>query len=136
MSMEPIAKSNSVFPAVFIAREDYQLSKALLWGICSKHLDVTWNSANSLSQRTIHGILFVIECVPILGQLVSLVEYVIAKILGSIIKNTKDQPEVPPKLRNKESGTGTGTKELQNEAFFVPACVPVPDSSFSFFAKT
>ncbi len=56
----------------------YNMNSALTWGICALHLNKS-KSGRPLS-RFIHFSLFLMEAVPILGQLISLIDVAVSKV--------------------------------------------------------
>jgi len=67
---------------ILICRSDYSVLNALNWGNCRRH----WNRALSPEipriQRVVHGLIALIQSLPIIGQLASLAEYAIVMIVS------------------------------------------------------
>lgn len=58
-------------------RNDYTWSNALCWGNCTKHLDLAKDELSDNTTRFIHGMIFVVELLPIIGQIASIFEKLI-----------------------------------------------------------
>jgi len=58
-------------------KKDYTISNALLWGNCLAHCQKA--SQGALGSRLVHVIITCLEALPIIGQIASLIEYLIVQ---------------------------------------------------------
>jgi hypothetical protein len=63
-------------------KNDYTWSNALCWGNCFNHLEKAKDELSDNSTRFIHGVIFAVELLPIIGQIASLFEKLIVDCLG------------------------------------------------------
>ncbi|MBS0585834.1 MAG: hypothetical protein JSR76_06000 [Verrucomicrobia bacterium] len=81
-----------------LAAERYTLQNTLQWGLFRAHCDKA-SESSSTGSRFLHVTLAALEALPILSQLVSLVEYVVASIfLRLSAAPTPKEPPVAPKV--------------------------------------
>lgn len=76
--------------SIFVAEQEYTCKGVGLWGIFAAHRTIVKDSSRSLQERVFHGILAVFEFLPVLGHLVSAVEYVMFKILNPFCQNKQE----------------------------------------------
>ncbi len=116
--------------------KEYSLPKALLWGNCVSH----WNEAETgnLKGRKVHRLIAIIEAVPLLGQLASLIEYFIVTQFGPKEDNKSNTPSV--KDLNSTVKNNMDNKRLGSEVKDINSLVEINTddkilSSFNDFIK-
>lgn len=79
----------------FLNRTDYTWENALLWGFCIKHGQAA--QTGELCSRSVHLILAGAEALPLIGQLVSLIEMALAGFFQQEASTpTRPLPRTPP----------------------------------------
>lgn len=71
-------------------RNDYTWPNALFWGNCSKHLEAAKNEQNNNGARFIHGMIFAVELLPLIGQIASIFE----KLIVDCLRGPDDAPDL------------------------------------------
>ena len=98
-------------------KDKYTLSHALFWGNSKAQFNKASDTSLHWKGRVVHGLISFVEAIPIVGQIVSLIEYMCAKVILAkpISIKTGDVPVA--NVKNAEDHLKTLAKEKQEETY-------------------
>lgn len=67
--------------------KEYSLYNALTWNNCIGHAKKAFQGSLSLKDKAVHITIAAIECFPVIGQIVSLLELILFKVISSLPSN-------------------------------------------------
>lgn len=67
----------------FVEAPHYTCSRVLFWGICARHIAIARDSTRPFLYRAVHALIGALETPLLFGQLVSLIEAIMAKVCRS-----------------------------------------------------